>query len=501
MSKIWTLKDLERIEKPRPRDQWLTPEKQERIKKARVQALNLKKRLNRKIGRITGEKKKSLKTANRRATELGRTIIKKARKYSVSSSSKHLTPKLLTTKYAKSVFMEGLVHNREKRWASVVTRLKARVETNIDVMDFSFLSHPIGTMKIFAQIAEAESNALAVRINFDDPKCTDIGPWLLLAVMRQKMAPVFTGGRMNNALSKVISELKLDTTLLMQVSPTFSDKKDIWAFPLQQRREAGTSKGDNYHLPPQKAEKVGDELCTAVNDWINECVGQELTISGRKLVKSIVGESLDNAERHSRPEHENDGDWMATGFMARSEDEDGTTLFRCHLAFLSIGSSISETVATCDPGIKQEMDEYCTMHRKSIGKTKYAEDHLRTVFALQDTVTRDRTATLERRGGTGFGDMIHFFGDLAGSENDVSAATLAVVSGNTCLHIGFPHVDNVGPQLGEPRNIWLNVDNTSKLPPDAKNVIELENEFRGTLITMGFILDPDYLVRTANGPN
>lgn len=187
--------------------------------------------------------------------------------------------------------------------------------------------------------------------------------------------------------------------------------------------------------------------------------------------------------------------------MARREDEKGKTHFRCHLAFLSIGSPVSETVATCDPKIKQQMDEYCKMHSRSLGGAKHASEHLRTIFALQDTVTRDRTATEERRGGTGFGDLIHFFGDLAGTDSEASEATLAIVSGRTCLHIGFPYVDNVGPQLGKTHNIWLNGTNSSKLPPDQKTVYELENDFRGTLITMGFTLDPDYLERTANGPD
>lgn len=502
MAKNWTLEDIERIETPLDRDEWLSPDQQERIRVARLSAFKTHRRLSQPISRLKGDKKRSVVGANRWAVELGRKTVNAARKRSVKPSSEHLTPTLFTSRYAQSILLNGLVPDRRKNWVSVATRLKTRVRDEIDVTDFSFLTHPVRTMAMFAKIAEAESKALAVRVNFDDPKCTDIGPWLLLSVMRQKMAPIFTGGRMENSLSKVISELQLDTALRMQVSPLFSDEKEIWAFPVQRRREAGSSsKDNNFHLPPQKAEKVGDELCAAVNVWIDECVGQELTRSGRNLVKKIVGESLDNAERHSRPEHENDGDWMTSGFMARRQRDDGKSLFRCHLAFLSVGSSVAETVATCDPKIRQQMDNYCNMHRSSLKGMKFADEHLRTVFALQDTVTRDRTATAERRGGTGFGDVIHFFGDLAGSDGQTSDATLAVVSGRTCIHIGFPHVDNVGPILGKPRNIWLNDENSSKVPPDQKNVFELENDFCGTLITMGFTLDPDYLERTINGPD
>lgn len=213
---------------------------------------------------------------------------------------------------------------------------------------------------------------------------------------------------------------------------------------------------------------------------------------GRRLVLKIVGETLDNAERFSRPEFPNDGDWSISGYMRRQGDGDDAR-FTCQLAFLSVGASINSSVQGCDSKTKAKMDAYLADHGDAFPNQRFTKDHLRTIFALQDRVSGDPDAIANGRGGTGFRDIITLFGDLAEVSAQGANAKLAIVSGRTCLHVAATYCEVSRPHPEQLFNIWFNHENLKEIPPDRSSVVELDEEFRGTLITMLFELDRDYL--------
>lgn len=216
------------------------------------------------------------------------------------------------------------------------------------------------------------------------------------------------------------------------------------------------------------------------------------------MVMKIVGETLDNAERHSRPDFPNDGDWSISGYMRR-DGVGESQKFICQMAFLSIGASISETVQRCDAKTRQQMDQYVGMHSTALPNRRYADAHLRTIFALQDRVSGDPSATENGRGGTGFRDIISFFGDLAAATTSGVGAKLAIVSGRTCLHVGMTHCNASRPLKDRDFNIWLNEKNLKEIAPDSACVLELDEDFRGTLISMTLELDKEYLQNAVHG--
>lgn len=501
MVEKWSIIDLEEMMKLPERDEGLGEAHKQSVLRAKLRGFIKRRRESPSLLGLAGQQKVSALGRKRHLRKYSRKLVRNSRLSHAGPSRDTIDPDILVSQYRSSILLDALLPNRKVKWQPIHKRLKSRTDDLIEVKNFSFLTHPVETTSLLARIAESEAIHLGVQIDFHDEKCLDIGPWLVLAVMRRQMSPVFTGGGIHNSMSKVISELHLDRALRMQVSPKWSNKTDIWAFPVQDRRAAGTSSSKDFLALPQTKEKVGDALCKAVNEWLHECASQSLTQSGRGLVKNLVGESLDNAERHSRPDKPDDGDWMISGFMARRETTDGKAIFQCQLAFLSIGSPIDETIKDCATEIADEMKTYCKLHGKAMKSMNLADRHLRTVFALQDTVTRDKSASEERRGGTGLGDIIRFFGDLVGTDPASNGSTLAIVSGRTCLHIDFPYASHIGAKFGQLGNMWFNDGNSSKLPPDQEKVLELENEFAGTLITMGFILDADYLRGSINDQN
>ena len=480
-------------------DSWRDPSTREAIQRARTKAFLLRQKKKRSIQNLhDGRKKRSAIANNRKVEKDARKHIVNAKRRIAGKRNFDDVPRgALVAKMKQSILLGGLVPDRARRWRPISKRLRTRESTSVEAEDFCFLPNPVGTLRVLAEIASAETRYLSASIDFVDKHCKDIGPWLVLSAMRADMAPMFSGGRISNSMSKVISAVGLQGRLRFELEPTPDGHADVWAFPLRARRPAGTSTSESQHLDPQAAEKVGGDLCQAISAWLGECVGQSLTTEGRRCDKKIVGESLDNAERHSRREYENDGDWMITGFMARREGPNGP-LFRCQLAFLSVGASISETVQDAPKSTLDEMEQYVSMHQGANPNHSYAEQHLQTIFALQDTVTRDHKAAGEGRGGTGFRDIICLFGDLAGSDATESDARISVVSGRTCLHIDHKHSDKARPMPGQRFNIWLNEANDELQPPETHAVKELENDFCGTLISMGFTLDPDYLERTVN---
>ncbi|WP_146010357.1 hypothetical protein [Acidimangrovimonas sediminis] len=455
---------------------------------------------NDRLRQASSKQRHAILSRRQHGKALARKVIVAAKRGQLPEKAvRNIHRELLLGSYKPSVLLGGLVKNREKAWLSVPKRIKVRQSQQVTVSNFSFLENPSATIKTLASIANSEAQCLAASIDFTDEHCLDIGPWLVLSVMRQDMLPIFVGGAISNSMSKVMAALRLDETLSMQVLPVWSGKQDIWAFPVKQRRPPGTSTSPTLQLEPQTKEKTGDELCDAIDEWLATCVQQELSRVGRRLVKTIVGETLDNAERHSNPiQFPDDGDWMVSGMTVR-RGPDNSPSFQCQLAFLSVGSSVAETIDTCPSEIKDRMDRYVRAHRGAFVNKQLASEHLKTIFALQPGVSRDPEAVERGSGGTGFSDILRLFADLAGIESETSKAKLAIVSGRTCIHIGFPLVRSNMWKFGTPGEIWFNEANSESEPPDKRFVIGLDEEFKGTLVTMAFTLNREYLERTANG--
>lgn len=399
--------------------------------------------------------------------------------------------RLLLMKRSRSLLLDALLPERTSIWMPISQRLRSPQQSVIEVSNFSFLTNPKEVMRSLRSIAVAEARSITAQIDFLDEDCLDIGPWLLLAVLRRDMSEIFSGGMIGSKLSAVISALGLDSALRIDLPTRALQPTAIWAFPIRSRRPAGTSRSPTLQLDPQRKEAVAGELCDAINTWLQRTTF-ELSFEGRRTVSKIVGETLDNAERYSRPEFPNDGDWSISGYMKRSEGGD-QAVFICQLAFLSVGASIAETVIGCNAATRREMDAYVDLHSPAMSNHQRADLHLRTIFALQDTVSGNPSAIAAGRGGTGFSDIITLFGGLSRVASDKTRARLAVVSGRTCLHIDAARSHACTPLPGQRFNIWFNPENLKDLPPEGASVVELDHHFAGTLITMAFELDDGYL--------
>jgi len=247
----------------------------------------------------------------------------------------------MVARFRPSPILDALIPDRRQRWKDIMRRPVRRRHPAIALRNFSLLDDPDATLLALRNIGLLEAEELRAFIHFDDHYCLDAGAYLVLAEIWPTMAKVFSGGRMQKAVQKVLNATRVGQHNQMALRGIDNDDldengavTDVWAFPLQRRRLAGSSTSNTVHLDPQTREQAADRFCAAVDEWLGVPeIEQELTAAGRGWLAQIIGELLCNAERHSRPGSE-DGDWSTTAFMVR-RSEDGATTLRCYMAFLT----------------------------------------------------------------------------------------------------------------------------------------------------------------------
>lgn len=246
-----------------------------------------------KTKRTSAERLNSKRYARRKASELARRLRGGARHHGTMSK------RVMAARYAESHLLTTLFPDRKKRW--LLTPRRNGPVQELTVKNFNFIDHPLEAVETLYQIAELECVAPEALLHFDDPYCMDIAPYLVLAEMRPAMAPVFRGGRMPEPIQKVLAAVGLSGPLNMRLMVT--NLRDVWAFPLKQRR-IGQGKQVTQTLAPQKKEQVADDYCDALDQWLAQGdLNMELTPAGRAAFATIITELLDNAERHSVPDN------------------------------------------------------------------------------------------------------------------------------------------------------------------------------------------------------
>jgi hypothetical protein len=400
---------------------------------------------------------------------------------------------LLVARFRESPLLDAILPGRRQQWMLALSR---RASTEIQLDRFSFLDNPKETLSAIRTLAQIGCTAVNARLHFNDPTCTDIGAYLVLGEIWPALSPFFSGGRMSPPVQKVMEAVGLRRLMQMRLKAV-RDLEDIWAFPVRQRRPFGEHKSAQWMLQPQRDQHAADDLCDQISTWLGvPDPPHELSDEGRAWISTIVLELLNNAQRHSDPVTE-DGSWAVTAFMGRSV-ENAKDVFRCHLGILSVGASIAESLNTCAARTAAEIEQYLAMHRGS----GISPATLKTLYALQDGVTRDRDAEAKNRGGVGFQEVIAMMNLLGGVSFPGQEPRLTIVSGTSCISLRAPYI--MGERMhgpGSPRVLWFNPDNIVTEPPSNSHVFDLSEPFAGTIISLSLILDGSYLREKFNGRN
>ena len=455
-------------------------------------------RLRRRLLKRTGGKHPDPKVraaARRYALKKSRKLRKK-----LVLTGKDLPPvAAMTRRFVPSPLLDAIDPGRPEKWKPLIARSYRSDFQRLKLGPLNFLDDPIGTIRQFQSLAKIERSEVNAFIDFIDDRCVDVGAYLVLAEIWPQMSPVFRGGRMTQSVQKVLSAMELDRDLGIGLSAV-TDHKYVSAFPIARRRPRQTSTDPNRQLKPADREKMADSLVELVDDWLfiasiekKTKVPLELSDEGKGLIKNMVGELLCNAERHSIAKSE-DGDWSMSAFMAAREDETGTRKLHCYLGFLNVGQSVAQSMAKAPKRMLDKTRSYLEEHKNS---KRLSEGTLMTILALQDTITSKKDAVEEERGGTGLQDVLEFASDLGASHLPNSDVRVTIVSGNSCIRLKNPilagHRDDHNRRLQ-----WCNRENRPNIPPDPMVAFELPAHFAGTLVSLGFTLDPQMLIPKEN---
>lgn len=203
-------------------------------------------------------------------------------------------------------------------------------------------------------------------------------------------------------------------------------------------------------------------------------------------------EILDNAERHSRP-GTNEGRWYVAGFMARRR-ESGRDWHDCHIAFVNLGCTISETIEQSKSDrIRSNLKRYQQRHAANAPQSA---DALATLYAMQDGVS----SLPDGAAGKGMMEMVELTNILGRIGDDAHRPAITIISGRSCIRFHDRYADCFQPGPDRPSRLQpFNIEKNLDSPPDPDYVYDLDHPFPGTIVTLRFSLDHEALTEQHTG--
>ena len=353
---------------------------------------------------------------------------------------------------------------------------------------FSFIEEPeLALIAIQRFVGAVVSGALVVSVDQSMCKRIDLCAASVLNALAleagSRYRVQYSGQYPANAEA---TEIVLATGLPKALSLPLPEPEGFLTFPLV--RGAGK--------PATATQSTMKELeASKLADYVSDCLdkyGFKLTRDGLRLLGSLVGEVLTNAEEHSGTT-----DWWIAAYLRQPKD---AQYGDCHITIFNFGDTLADSLQKLPTNsrLRKEMDDLVRMHTKRsfFRRRRWTQDDLWTLYALQEGVSRLNVeeGALGNRG-LGTIAMIEMFQALGQVLQGADRPMMCVLSGNT--HILFDGTFRLAPKPSgdgeERRIIAFNDTNDLGRPPDGGYVRHLKRRFPGTLISLRFYIDPEYL--------
>lgn len=376
-------------------------------------------------------------------------------------------------------------------------KFKSNTYCNIDIPEkFSFIENPELTLEKLSVLVNAVYNPdiKDLHLNHKECKVLDLGASTVMDVIimearnewkrRRKKSPLngkYSRDKKVNEILKVVG-LHKDIGHQDSLQLPAEIKKNYSTFNLRiGQKEIINKPGQSTYR-----EKVATELTIYFDDILKKHKVQ-LTGSGINKLSQLLTEILDNTEQHSSTNH-----WYVNGYR----DENGT----CNICIFNFGESIHKTLSTAvlDIKTKTHIIDLINKHMNQgyFRTSEWSAESLWTLYALQEGVSRfntDQSIREDTIRGLGTTMLIDFFMQLSSKDGD-SLPKMAILSGNT--YILFDEIyklEKKAFQGGSRKIIAFNKENDLNQKPDNKNVKTLKNHFPGTIISLKFKLDDNFL--------
>lgn len=359
---------------------------------------------------------------------------------------------------------------------------KIEINNNIVIIEipekFSLITNPEESLQTLRKIFTAIHNEKVQELFLDYSKCEELGLCassvtdiiILNGIKYRKIINKPLNTRGNVPKSKEAREIFIISGLV---------------------KHLGISKIENNNtvrldiLKNEEQSKMTDKIIQYYDRCLNT-QNYQLTVQGKSKFAHMIGEVLDNVNQHA-------GDlatWYVSGHFNIDKDrKDG----KCRLVLFDFGDSIYEGLN------REDTTEYTkkllkdkTKEHYNIFNKKWNEEPLWMLYVLQYNVSRKRVDIDDDRG-KGTIKLINNFMHI-GKNMDGNNPIMAILSGNG--YILFDSTYNLKEKIVNGKKIPIiafNEENDLSKKPDSKYVKRIDEKFPGTMISMEFYLDKEYI--------
>lgn len=365
---------------------------------------------------------------------------------------------------------------------------------------FSLIENPNGAIEVYNKIFDIFSAKNIKGVYFDHSKCKklEIGASTVMDVfvMNLQQFKKNRGGKLKfggHLPTKGKDKVTLMVSgLLKHLNFDIPEKEIINEYPGEIRRLELISGGKNTPTYKVHSPTTSDIVATKIAEYFEECLETEgigILPEGKSYIGQLVGETINNCQLHS-------GDFSQWFTLGHYYSEDGTSYGECQLVLFNFGQTIYEGLKNnaLDPNTVRDLERMSNLHNsKGFFSEMWDEEVLWTLYALQDGVSREKSKDDPDRG-TGTVTLIEAFQNI-GSTMDGKKAKMSIISGKSFILFDGKYKISKKEIGDEFRDIIaFNKNNNLEEVPDKKYVKKLQNYFPGTIISLDFFIDRDYII-------
>lgn len=343
---------------------------------------------------------------------------------------------------------------------------------------FSLITNPEKSIETLKKIFTAIQNEKVQELFLDYSKCEELG----LCASSVTDIIILNGIKYRKIINRPLNP--------KGNIPKSSEAREIFIIS-GLVKHLGISKIENKNtvrLDIIKNEEQG-KMTEKIIRYYDKCLNTQnyqLTEQGKSKFAHMIGEVLDNVNQHAGEL----ATWYASGhFNIDRNRKDG----KCRLVLFNFGDSIYESLKrgdTTEYTKKLLMEK--TKEHYNIFNRKWNEEPLWMLYVLQYNVSRKRVDVDDDRG-KGTIKLINNFMHI-GKNIDGNNPVMAILSGNGYILFDATYTlkeENInGKKIPI---IAFNEENDLSKKPDNKYVKRIDENFPGTIISMEFYLDKEYI--------
>lgn len=344
----------------------------------------------------------------------------------------------------------------------------------IDIPEvFSFSKNAFDTINVIKEIAYAAKNEYSIFLNHENCKEIDLAASLVMDTIILEY---------RNACKK----LKLKVNFSGKLSRC-SNVNDVLRFSgiVHNLNIEKTRENSRFKLLPLTKNEESGIMTTKIIEYYTSCLktkGYGLTEEGENYFSTMIGEVISNCSDHGGENVQ----WYALGHFITQDGE-------CNLTIFDFGDTIYEGLKNKSMYQKtiNKLEQLTSFHRKMFHHTD--EELLWTLFSLQHGISRLNSMQDETRG-QGTIDLIDSFQKLGSKydkEGNIQKPIMSITSGN--INILFDGTYTIKEDENNLKVIAFNEENNLEKEPDKKYVKNIGNYFPGTVISIKFFIDREYI--------